>query len=258
MFDKWIQINKNGTIGSHSIGKWICDSCGMGFQRPKRVHEKTLQNSVYQQKDICRRCVSKFVNTTDSYRNKQKEVQLKMYKLYPERRERISKTLIANKVNVGSKNGMKSLDARKKVSESRKNMSSEIRKIYAESSRRAWREGKFDGVKVGRCKWYVIQTSNGLIKVQGTWELKYAEYLLKNNINFYAHRGRISYQDEHGNLHSYYPDFYLPDENRYIDIKAPYFYETNKNKIELIRKQYPNLILDIITYKKTTNSWEKL
>lgn len=258
MFVEWVKVNNNGTIGTHSYGKWICDSCRMEFIRQKRVHDKTLKNLVYMGNDVCRKCVNKFVNNTDSYKQKQRDSQLKGYKLDPSRKQKISNTLITNKANVGDKNGMKLWSARKKVSDSRKNMSAENRKIYSDSQKRAWAEGKFDDVKVGRCKWYAIQTPSGQMKVQGTWELKYAEFLLSNNINFYAHRGRILYIDSDGEEHSYYPDFYLPDENRYIDIKAPYFYDTNREKFKLIRQQYPTLILDIITYKKKTDTWEVL
>jgi hypothetical protein len=258
MFDQWINVNKNGTVGTHSIGRWICDSCEIKFDRENRVHIKSLKNTAYSGKDICRKCISKFINVTDEYKLKQRTAQLKSYELCPERRQNISKTLIENKINVGEKNGMKSVEARKKVSDSRKHMNSKNRKIYSDATRRAWAEGKFAGVKVGRCKWYAINTPNGPMKVQGTWELKYAEYLLENNISFYAHRGRISYKDLQEATHSYYPDFYLPDDDRYIDIKAPYFYKLGREKFNLIKQQYPELKLDIIEYKKNTNTWEFL
>lgn len=258
MFDCWIKISKNGEIKSKSVGRWICDSCGDSFERLKKNHDAAKKRSVYNGMDICRKCVNKFVNNTDEYKRKQRESQLKLYESDPDRRIRISNTMLTNKVNFGEKNGMKKLDARKKVSESRKNMSVENRKIYSDAQRKAWADGKFADVKVGRCKWYAINTPNGPMKVQGTWELKYAEYLMENNIPFYAHRGRITYVDSTGILHSYYPDFYLPDEDRYVDIKAPYIYGMTTEKFELIRKQYPNLKLDIISYKKTLNAWEYL
>lgn len=256
MFDCWIKIGKDGQIKQKSVGRWICDSCGISFERMKKTHDAAKARPAYEGKDICRKCVNKFVNNTEEYKLKQKIAQLKLYELDPSRKIRISNTLIANKVNVGEKNGMKKLEARKKVSESRKNMSAENRKIYADAQRKAWADGKFANVKVGRCKWYVIDTPNGPMKVQGTWELKYAEYLMENNIPFYSHRGRIPYTDLDGVAHSYYPDFYLPGVDTYIDIKAPYIYDMTKEKFDRIREQHPNLKLDIIKYKKNTNTWE--
>jgi len=258
MFECWVKVSKDGQIKSKSIGRWICDSCGDSFERLKINHDRAKKRSVYNGADVCRKCVNKFVNNTDEYKHKQRTSQLRLYELDPDRKIRISNTLRANKVNVGEKNGMKRLDARKKVSESRKNMSAENRKIYSDAQRNAWATGKFADVKVGRCKWYAITTPNGPMKVQGTWELKYAEYLLENNISFYAHRGRIAYIDSTGTEHSYYPDFYLPDEDRYVDIKASYIYDMTREKFELIRAQYPNLKLDIIGYKKRFNTWEYL
>lgn len=258
MFSEWVKLNKDGKVNSNSIGKWICDSCGVKFTRIKKNHDKSTKNKIYNGRDVCRQCVNKFVNITEEYRHKQRSAQLMSYRLNPTRKERISKTLIANKINVGEKNGMKSLIARKKVSESRKNMSTENRKIYSTATRAAWKNGKYDGVKVGRCKWYAIQTPNGPMKVQGTWELKYAEYLMENNITFYAHRGRISYIDSDGVTRSYYPDFYLPNEDKYIDVKAPYFYKIQEEKFSLIKTQYPNLKLDVVEYTKNTNTWKLL
>jgi len=148
-----------------------------------------------------------------------------------------SETAKANKVNVGSKNGMKQLEARKKVSDWRKNMPEQLRRQISERTAQAWKDGKFDGVKVGRCKWYTINTKGGLIKVQGKWELMYALYLIDNGIRFYSHRGRISYIDGDGNSRSYYPDFYLVDEDKYVDIKADYFWELQKEKFQYIKEQ---------------------
>lgn len=67
---------------------------------------------------------------------------------------------------------------------------------------------------------YMKQT----IKVQGTWQLKYAEYLNQNKINWIRSRKiNLKYrlhQDDY--LHTYYPDFYLPDKDQYVEIKGYY------------------------------------
>lgn len=69
----------------------------------------------------------------------------------------------------------------------------------AEKTRIAWAEGKFDGVKVGRCKWYkYVKRDSSQIKVQGTWELAFVKWADEQGLKFDTHQGKLSYQDENG------------------------------------------------------------
>lgn len=65
-----------------------------------------------------------------------------------------------------------------------------------------------------QCKWYDV--SNGIknIKVQGTWEKRFAEYLNLNNIKW--DRFKLKFK----NYHRYTPDFYLTDLNIFVEIKG--------------------------------------
>lgn len=76
-----------------------------------------------------------------------------------------------------------------------------------------------------------------LVKVQGTWQLKYAEYLNQNKINWIRSRKiNLKYrlhQDDY--LHTYYPDFYLPDKDQYIEIKG-YWWKSRDGKIDDYKK----------------------
>jgi len=55
-------------------------------------------------------------------------------------------------------------------------------------TKKAWEKGLYDNVNVGRCKWYsIIDHNNIKHKVQGTYELKFAEYLTNNKIDFITH-----------------------------------------------------------------------
>ena len=167
-------------------------------------------------------------------------------KMWSEKLSKVSKSMMGK--NVGMKNGMKQLEARLKASKTRteKMKDPEFRKIFSEGTRRAWREGKMDGVNVGQSKWWDYETKSGrIVKCQGTWELKYVEYLDKNNIPFKAHRGTIPYT-MNGNKHSYLPDFYLITEDRYVDVKNDYHYSISKDKFKAIRKCNPNIKLDIL------------
>jgi hypothetical protein len=91
------------------------------------------------------------------------------------------------------------------------------------------------------------------IKVQGTWELKYANYLNENNI--------LWTRSKHVNLkyklfkddywHTYYPDFYLIDNNEYVEIKG-YWWKSkdgrvdDKRKMKMVKKYNPTKKIKII------------
>lgn len=75
------------------------------------------------------------------------------------------------------------------------------------------------------------------VRVQGTWQLKYAEYLNQNKINWIRSRKiNLKYrlhQDDY--LHTYYPDFYLPDTDQYIEIKG-YWWKSKDGKLDDYKK----------------------
>lgn len=64
------------------------------------------------------------------------------------------------------------------------------------------------------------------IRLYGSWELKYAMYLDSKNIQWEQNKKRFPYVYE-GKDRFYIPDFYLPKEDIYIEIKG---YETEKDK----------------------------
>lgn len=79
---------------------------------------------------------------------------------------------------------------------------------------------------------------NDTVLVQSTWEVKYAEYLNARNIawvNSYV----IEYVDDLGLKHKYFPDFYLPVEDTYIEVKG-YFREYDIRKMRNVISQHPS------------------
>lgn len=86
-----------------------------------------------------------------------------------------------------------------------------------------------------RVKWHTLNYKNGSeFKVQGSYELQYAKYLLENDINFIAHpKVALKYKDRFGGTHSYKPDFWV-DEIGYVEIKSNYTFKKDKKKIEEI------------------------
>jgi hypothetical protein len=154
-----------------------------------------------------------------------------------------------NKINIGNLNGMKKDEARLKASKTRKNMMKDIslRKSISEKVKMAWADGKFDGVNVGRCKWYSFVKNDGeIIKVQGKWELAFVRWAEDNNLRFKSHKDRIPYKDSHQNSRSYYPDFFVFDWESYVDVKNDFHYNLQIEKFDCIRKSNPDLKLLIL------------
>lgn len=99
------------------------------------------------------------------------------------------------------------------------------------------------------CKYFEVfnLTTNEIVKVQGTWQLKYAEYLNQNNISWIRSRKiNLKYrlhQDDY--LHTYYPDFYLPEQDVYIEIKGRY-QQQQRIKMERVIQQNKNKTIKLV------------
>lgn len=225
----------------------VCDVCEKEYETIYKYSEK---NHDRWGKHLCRHCVTVAVNSSPEYRKKMSEVVTKRYVEHPEIITKISKTSKERGINSGDKNGMKNIEARKKTSETRKRKfkeDPEFAKKHVEMTKQAWADGKYDGVGVGRCKWYDYTKQDGTtIKCQGTWEWAFVKWADNNGIKFDTHKGRIAYVDETGEAKNYYPDFYVLDWECYVDTKSKYFFDLNKEKIECILKSNPDLKLKIL------------
>ncbi len=238
------KLGRDGRVTTKSVVHLICDQCSTKFTRINQSQIKMESSPLYD-KDYCPKCWRKILNNRSAYKERMSESISAKYE-NPDwaDMQRLSKAGI----NRGDKNGMKQPEARQRVSKARVEYFSnpENRQAVADAVSKAWKEGKYDGASVGRCKWFTLEHPNGTsIKVQGTWERAYAEYLIREEIRFVAHRGRIPYIID-GNERSYYPDFYLIDEDMYIDIKNRYHFKSQKKKFELLREQHPDITIRII------------
>lgn len=107
--------------------------------------------------------------------------------------------------------------------------------MVADYTRAAWAAGKFDGVSVGRCKWYDhVRPDGRVVKLQGTWEVALARRLDELDVEYRAHEGRWPYV-LNGVERSYYPDFYIPMWNVTIDVKGVFWDECGAEKYDAIR-----------------------
>jgi hypothetical protein len=239
---KYKSVGKNNLPNTKTTCLVSCDSCNIEFNRRYKTRIKHLKNKEIAG-DFCSGCFQKLPEA----RKKMSKSIREMKKRNPDWAAKISRTS-KGKINLGDKNGMKQKEARKKVSIARKEMfkDPEERAKLSRKMIKAWANGRYDGVKVGRCKWYDYEKKDGTIaKCQGTWELAYAKWLDENNIGFIAHRGRIKYRRKKV-VRSYYPDFYLIESDEYIDIKNQYHFSLNSEKFDMIRRQNPKLKIIIL------------
>lgn len=219
-------------------GLYSCDSCGFEYERYDYSLKKMKLNPYYDM-DYCNKCWRKVLNNRPEYKESMSKAINKMYSDNPEVLDKKSKSMMGK--NKGDKNAAKRPEIRKKMSESRiKNVTSdpEYRRQASIKTAQAWKDGKFDGVRVGQCEWYKYAHSNGKeYKVQGTWELAFIKWLDERGLSFKCHRGRIPYILD-GAKKSYYPDFWVDDFDAYVDVKCEHFY--SEDKFEAIRKCNPD------------------
>jgi len=101
------------------------------------------------------------------------------------------------------------------------------------------------------------------IKVQGSWEFKYAKWLNQNNIDWVRSRKinlRFKYY-ENDFLHTYYPDFYLVNSNEFIEIKGYWFkndVKDDKLKMKCVKEQNLDKKILILEKKDLLNLGIKL
>lgn len=78
--------------------------------------------------------------------------------------------------------------------------------------------GQRQGAGRGKSCWYNSPIA-GKVHLDSTWELKYAIYLDDNKINWKRNTARFYYSYEN-KKHYYVPDFYLIEEDIFIEVKG--------------------------------------
>lgn len=112
----------------------------------------------------------------------------------------------------------------------------------------------------GRTKLIEVEDSFGnIVKVNGGWEKLVADYLNVNNIKWTNKIEEKIYYYWNGLNRIYYPDFYLPDYNKYIEVKGYQRerdlikWEVIKNRLIIIKQKEINEIKNNTYIIKITN-----
>ncbi|MCA9748674.1 MAG: hypothetical protein KC414_06185 [Romboutsia sp.] len=100
-----------------------------------------------------------------------------------------------------------------------------------------------------------IKLDGTVVQLDSTWEEAIARRLDSLNI-WWIRPYPLKWIDNEGVKRNYYPDFFLPLYNLYIDPKSKYTCESQKEKLDYLLHKYSNLI--IITDLKLCENIEKI
>lgn len=187
--------------------KWICSKCGFEIKSNREKHFKSCNGQGP------RRSRPK-IKGTDEYKRRVSEGVKKAYR----------ETNLAEKISIGMQKAHR---------EGKFIFTEEKKAQISESCRQAILKRYNEGwsPKAGRCKKIeYISPIAGKISVDGSWELRVAQYLDCINVVWFRNTKRFKYFNTLKNKESTYcPDFYIRDWNSYLEIKG---YETELDKIK--------------------------
>jgi len=95
---------------------------------------------------------------------------------------------------------------------------------------------------VKSCRNY-IRKDGTVIILDSSWEELLAKRLDELNIFWIRPKTPIKWIDSKNIKHNYFPDFYLPTQNLYLDPKNEYAYKSQLEKIKWLLKNIHNLII---------------
>lgn len=100
---------------------------------------------------------------------------------------------------------------------------------------------------------YFDNPNQGQVVLESSWELEIAELLCERNIKWIRPKP-MKWLDSKNKEHVYYPDFYLTEQNIYLDPKNPYCMELDKEKMSIIENKVNILYGDIEIIKEYINT----
>lgn len=104
-------------------------------------------------------------------------------------------------------------------------------------------------------KSFYYQMKNGdTVYLQSSYEISVAKSLDKHNIEW-TRPTPVMWVDENGINHRYYPDFYLPSFDVYLDPKNDYLIQKDFFKIKCVRDQNN---INVIMFGESHLKWESL
>lgn len=96
------------------------------------------------------------------------------------------------------------------------------------------------------------KTDGTIVNLDSSYERIVAEWLDKHNIEWIRPEP-LNWTDSAGIIHHYFPDFYIPSKDIYIDPKNEYCFKAQNEKITYIKKQYKNVFF--LTKEEISDSY---
>ena len=196
---------------------------------------------MYKKLDCCKYCKLPFINLTSSERANHSRWCIDN----PKRPEYVIKNNgsqfntpdVIAKRNAGIK---KAWASGKYDNVDRKNFghkhSEETKKIISEKARASTHRRLIRSLR------NYIKTDGTSIMLDSAWEEALAKRLDELGINW-IRPPAIKWIDSKGTARNYFPDFYLPDYNLYLDPKNPYAIKSQQEKINCLMIQIKNLVI---------------
>lgn len=195
--------------------KWKCHYCNEAFGTRAEMYAHVHSHEEYIQQSKTK----SFGSASKIWRELHKSEYAKMLE---KQRKTVQEKCAAGLI----KGHRQSLESRKKLSISRI--------AYLESH-------------TGFCKWYTV---NG-VKVQGTWEKRFAEYLSSAGIIWNRDKKFLFRKTHH-----YTPDFYCPEQDVYFEVKG-FRRDRDIYKMYLVLDEHPDLHIKMIE-KRELDSLSKI
>lgn len=111
-------------------------------------------------------------------------------------------------------------------------------KIEASTSIRSYQNGSRKPI------WYFNKHQEKNVLLESSWEVRVAELLDTLNI-VWIRPSPIKWIDSTYKSRLYYPDFYIPGINKYLDPKNPYCMKLDQEKLSIVSKSIDLLYGDI-------------
>ena len=88
-----------------------------------------------------------------------------------------------------------------------------------------------------------VRKDGTVVMLDSSWEEALAKRLDETGVDWIRPNEPIPYIGSDGKSHNYFPDFYLPEYDLYLDPKNPIAMRVQKDKLDCLKKIMHNLIL---------------
>lgn len=97
--------------------------------------------------------------------------------------------------------------------------------------------------------WFFNPYEDKEVLLESSWEIETAKYLIDNNVEWIRPKF-IKWVDGTGKTRRYFPDFYLPKYNVYLDPKNPYCMKKDEEKMAMVTQSNTVIYGDIKIIKE--------